>query len=184
MLFLGDLHDREVDGKIVSAVYYNRPEGYVVLGERFAPQGYALVKGEEPAEETYRLLDDLYVFVPFGEYKAAEAVSNGGNFWDGFLSAKVMDDHLPTERERWLSGKLNGLGERRITPTKIVTIGDQVFKGATSGFNYRELISGLFGPETIKAGEFETGVYGQVGRTAFEATQVFCGLLGSEPFGN
>ena len=46
-----DLNDREVDGKIVSAVHYNRPEGYVVLGERFARQGYALVKGEEPAED-------------------------------------------------------------------------------------------------------------------------------------
>ena len=46
-----DLNDREVDGKIVSAVHYNRPEGYVILGERFARQGYALVKGEEPAED-------------------------------------------------------------------------------------------------------------------------------------
>lgn len=46
-----DLNDRDVDGKIVSAVHYNRPEGYVVLGERFARQGYALVKGEKPAED-------------------------------------------------------------------------------------------------------------------------------------
>ena len=48
---MDDLNDREVDGKIVSAVHYNRPEGYVVLGERFARQGYALVKGKEPAED-------------------------------------------------------------------------------------------------------------------------------------
>ena len=46
-----DLNDREVDGKLVSAVHYNRPEGYVILGERFARQGYALIKGEEPADD-------------------------------------------------------------------------------------------------------------------------------------
>ncbi len=46
-----DLNDREVDGKRVSAVHYNRPEGYAILGERFARQGYALIKGQEPAED-------------------------------------------------------------------------------------------------------------------------------------
>ena len=45
-----DLNDREVDGKIVSAVHYNRPEGYITLGRRFARQGHALVTGNEPAE--------------------------------------------------------------------------------------------------------------------------------------
>ena len=45
-----DLNDREVDGKIQSAVHYNRPEGYIILGQRFARQGHALIKGEEPAE--------------------------------------------------------------------------------------------------------------------------------------
>ncbi len=46
-----DLNDREVDGKIVNAVHYNRPEGYIILGQRFARQGYALIKGEKPAED-------------------------------------------------------------------------------------------------------------------------------------
>jgi len=46
-----DLNDKMKDGKMQNAVHYNRPEGYVVLGERFARQGHALVKGEEPAED-------------------------------------------------------------------------------------------------------------------------------------
>jgi len=46
-----DLNDREVDGKMVNAVHYNRPEGYIILGERFARQGYALIKGKKPAED-------------------------------------------------------------------------------------------------------------------------------------
>jgi len=45
-----DLNDREKDGKTINAVHYNRPEGYVVLGERFARQGYALIKGNKPAK--------------------------------------------------------------------------------------------------------------------------------------
>ena len=45
-----DLNDREKDGKIINAVHYNRPEGYDVLGERFARQGYALIKGKKPAK--------------------------------------------------------------------------------------------------------------------------------------
>lgn len=46
-----DLNDREVKGVMQSVLHYNRPEGYVVLGERFARQGDALVKGEKPAED-------------------------------------------------------------------------------------------------------------------------------------
>ena len=45
-----DLNDRMVKGKMVSAVHYNRPEGYITLGRRFARQGYALVTGKEPAK--------------------------------------------------------------------------------------------------------------------------------------
>ena len=45
-----DLNDREVDGKMQSVVHYNK-EGYVILGQRFARQGYALVSGKEPAED-------------------------------------------------------------------------------------------------------------------------------------
>jgi hypothetical protein len=46
-----DLNDREKDGKVINAVHYNRPEGYNILGQRFARQGYALIKGEKPAED-------------------------------------------------------------------------------------------------------------------------------------
>ena len=45
-----DLNDKEVNGKMQSVVHYSK-EGYVTLGIRFARQGYALVKGEEPAED-------------------------------------------------------------------------------------------------------------------------------------
>ena len=46
-----DLNDREVDGKMVNDVHYNRPKGDIILGQRFARQGYALIKGEKPAED-------------------------------------------------------------------------------------------------------------------------------------
>ena len=46
-----DLNDKEVNGKIVNAVHYNRPDGYITLGRRFARQGHALVTGKEPAED-------------------------------------------------------------------------------------------------------------------------------------
>ena len=45
-----DLNDRMVKGKMQSVVHYNRPEGYVLLGQRFAHQGYALIKGKKPAK--------------------------------------------------------------------------------------------------------------------------------------
>ena len=45
-----DLNDKEINGKLESVVHYNK-EGYVVLGRRFARQGYALVTGKEPAED-------------------------------------------------------------------------------------------------------------------------------------
>ena len=44
-----DLNNREKDGKVINAVHYSRPEGYIILGQRFARQGYALIKGEKPA---------------------------------------------------------------------------------------------------------------------------------------
>jgi len=46
-----DLNDMEVDGKMQNDVHYKRPEGYSTLGQRFARQGYALIKGEQPAED-------------------------------------------------------------------------------------------------------------------------------------
>ena len=46
-----DLNDRMKDGKTQNAVHYERPEGYITLGQRFARQGYALIKGEKPAED-------------------------------------------------------------------------------------------------------------------------------------
>ena len=45
------INDKEKDGKVINAVHYNRPEGYIILGQRFARQGYALIKGEKPAED-------------------------------------------------------------------------------------------------------------------------------------
>jgi len=45
-----DLNDKEVKGKLQSVVHYTK-EGYVVLGQRFARQGYALIKGKKPAED-------------------------------------------------------------------------------------------------------------------------------------
>ena len=45
-----DLNDREIKGKIQSVVHYNK-EGYVILGQRFARQGFALIKGKEPAKD-------------------------------------------------------------------------------------------------------------------------------------
>ena len=45
-----DLNDKMKDGKMQNAVHYNRPEGYITLGRRFARQGHALVTGKEPAE--------------------------------------------------------------------------------------------------------------------------------------
>ncbi len=46
-----DLNDIEVDGKMQNDIHYKRPEGYITLGQRFARQGYALIKGEQPAED-------------------------------------------------------------------------------------------------------------------------------------
>ena len=46
-----DLNDKMVKGKMQSVVHYNRPEGYIILGQRFARQGYALIKGGKPAED-------------------------------------------------------------------------------------------------------------------------------------
>jgi hypothetical protein len=41
----------EVDGKMQNDVHYKRPEGYITLGQRFVRQGYALIKGKQPAED-------------------------------------------------------------------------------------------------------------------------------------
>ena len=46
-----DLNDMEVDGKMQNGIHYKRPEGYITLGQRFARQGYALIKGKQPAED-------------------------------------------------------------------------------------------------------------------------------------
>jgi len=46
-----DLNDRMVKGKMRSVVHYNRPDGYITLGRRFARQGHSLVTGKKPAKD-------------------------------------------------------------------------------------------------------------------------------------
>ncbi len=46
-----DLNDRMVKGKMQSVVHYNRPDGYITLGRRFARQGHSLVTGKKPAKD-------------------------------------------------------------------------------------------------------------------------------------
>ena len=46
-----DLNDKMKNGKMKNDVHYNRPEGYITLGKRFAHQGYALIKGKKPAAD-------------------------------------------------------------------------------------------------------------------------------------
>ena len=46
-----DLNDRMIKGKMQSVVHYNRPDGYITLGRRFARQGHSLVAGKKPAKD-------------------------------------------------------------------------------------------------------------------------------------
>ena len=46
-----DLNDIEVNGEMKTDIHYKRPKGYIILGQRFARQGYALIKGEQPADD-------------------------------------------------------------------------------------------------------------------------------------
>jgi hypothetical protein len=48
-LDVDDLNNREKDGEVINAVHYTK-EGYVILGQRFARQGHALVTGKKSAE--------------------------------------------------------------------------------------------------------------------------------------
>ena len=43
-----DLNDREKDGKVSNAVHYNRPEGYIILGQRFVRQAMHLSREKSP----------------------------------------------------------------------------------------------------------------------------------------
>jgi hypothetical protein len=45
-----DLNDKEVEGIMQSVVHYTK-EGFDILGQRFAQQGYSLVKRIELAKD-------------------------------------------------------------------------------------------------------------------------------------
>ncbi|MBG87818.1 MAG: hypothetical protein CMO80_13070 [Verrucomicrobiales bacterium] len=125
------------------------------------------------AEKSYSLPKDLYVVVPFRDWRAAQSALKNGKFRDAHLSAKPVPDHHPTEDELWLSGKLKTTEKGHITPTKVLSVNGREFRGTTSGYNYAERIAGLFDHTDIQPFVQQASVHGTLIGDVFHADLVF-----------
>jgi len=125
------------------------------------------------ADREFALPERLYVKVYFASWRAAQGVLNSGRFRNGFVFAQPLPDHLPTEKEPWLSGELTATEPGHITPVKVVTVGDRTFKGSTGGFNYAEQIAALFDHSVIEPFVNQASVYGEMKGKVFHADYVF-----------
>lgn len=123
-------------------------------------------------EKTYPLPENLSVRVRFRDWKTAQRAVETGNLTGGRVVAESLPEHLPTERELWLSGPLLRLEPGHITPKKITRVAEREFEVSTSGHNYSEQVLGLFGPGDVTPHDHQASVYGTMKGKVFHADEV------------
>ena len=120
----------------------------------------------------YPLPKDLYVKVTFPDWKTAQTALSSGTFTDGMVHANVLAEHLPTEKEPWLCGKLVGVEKGKYSLTKVVSVGDKTFKGDTEAPNRSDQIVGMLTPKAIVPFVNLAMVYGKLEGEVFHASHV------------
>ena len=115
---------------------------------------------------------DIHVKVRFRDWRRAQNAIKTGKIQAGILHATPLEDHLPTEKELWFSGRVSAFKQGHITPVKEVRIGDRTFTVSTSGHNYSEQIVGLFDASAIRPFVNQASVYGRMEGDVFHASEV------------
>jgi hypothetical protein len=121
-------------------------------------------------EYSYDLPKELYVRVRFGSWKQATYAMEHPErpIWDGKLFVNPQKDHLPSENELWLSGKMLAVEGRY----KVIKIGDKKFQIATTGHNGQERFMGLIDKSEIKPYIQRAFVYGVMKNNIFHADEI------------
>jgi hypothetical protein len=119
---------------------------------------------------SYDLPKDLYVRVRFSDWKRAKfALDNPDRtLWDGKIYIAKQENHLPTENELWLSGKLTAVKGRE----KTISVGDKSFKVVTTGHNGQEMFMGLGKVSDIKPYIQRVFAYGAMKGNVFYADEI------------
>ena len=114
-------------------------DAVVRLQTRVQRGGFEKRKGEFQVGQqkfSYDLPRDLYVKRPFKDWKSARrALDNPDQpILCGKIYVTPLEDHLPTEDELWIAGRLVGKEGRYAG----ITVGDRPFKMATQGHDGQE----------------------------------------------
>ncbi|MEJ6719006.1 MAG: SGNH/GDSL hydrolase family protein [Akkermansiaceae bacterium] len=124
---------------------------------------------------SYTLPRELYIKRTFQDANAVKKYLKG-NFkpiFDGKFYTSPIPDHLPTEKEPWISGKFlkeNG----RFMDVQIV---DKVVQIGTQGHDGQHRFTGLLSQKDIKPFVQQAFVHGHIKGDVFHARQVFLRML-------
>ncbi len=161
---------RNADGNIEVVLSDDVVVGFQerIREDKFIARKFEYKVGKE--DFSYDLPKDLYVRLRFSDWKRAKfALDNPDRaLWDGKIYVTKLDDHLPTENELWLSGKLTDIDGR----SKNVQVGDRIFKVGTTGHNGQELFMGLAKVSDIKPYTQRVFVFGEMKGNIFHADEV------------
>jgi hypothetical protein len=119
---------------------------------------------------SYDLPKELYIRVRFASWKQAKYSLEHPErpIWDGKIFVKPLKDHLPSQDELWLSGKMLKVDGRY----KIVEIAGKKFQVATTGHNGQERFMGLIDKTAIKPYIQRAFVYGEMKNNIFHADEI------------
>ena len=124
---------------------------------------------------SYDLPKDLYVKRTFKDAAAVQKFLQRGSrpIFDGKLYVEPIDDHFPTEREPWISGKFIRENGRFMD----VQIGEKVFQIGTQGHDGQHRFMGLISRKDIKPFIQQAFVHGHMQGDVFLAHEVGIRML-------
>ena len=166
---------RNADGAIEVQL---TPNAKVGLQSRVKRSGFEARKVEfqlGSKKFSYELPKDLYVKRTFKDAEAVQKYlkSSYKQIFDGKLYLEPIPDHLPTEKEPWISGKFLKENGRFMD----VQIGDKIVQIGTQGHDGQHRIMGLLSQKDIKPFVQQAFVHGRLKGSVFHAHEVCLRML-------
>ena len=154
------------------------PNAVIGVQSRIQRGGFEARKLEFALGESkfsYDLPKDLYVMRRFVNWQEAQrAIADPGRtMWDGKIYVTPLKDHLPTQSELWIAGKMT----KNLGREKNVQVGDKAFKIATTGHDGQERFMGLITHKDIKPFIQQAFVHGTMKGDVFYADEVGIRML-------
>ncbi|MEO0414448.1 MAG: SGNH/GDSL hydrolase family protein, partial [Verrucomicrobiota bacterium] len=162
---------RNNDGVIEVQLKADAEVGLQARVQRNAWESDALVPEFRTAEQmSLAIPDEVYVKVWFKNLKTAESTMGKRDLFGGRTYFTPIPEHVPTEEEPWLAGRVTEFHEGN--SLKTITVGGKEFRVSTKGHDNADIVIGALGVSDIKPFQQQAFVRGEMVGSVFHADEV------------